>query len=450
MTDVYKPFVFKLSLDDNSLEKLKESKDTLVKSNIISHPLVSLGFHYYLHRTKNAMEIVNNLEISNKFYYVVNPFEHKIKDHKEDLTAKTKQFFDLKNEEPNILSRAFYKMWEIICYFDLVNKKDLTYAAIAEGPGSFLQAVLKYREKYGHDLKKDKYFGVTIHPENGKNIEMGKQFMGYYESKFPDLINVQKTYARSKAEAYKSRSDGDITQVKTISLFKKEISKSKKYADLVSADGGFDWTDENYQEQEAYQLILGEIIGALRVQNKDGSFVLKLFETFTTTSLKMIYIVSSFYEESYICKPLFSRMSNSEKYLVCKGFKYDQKKDSSFLDKKIGSLENILENMSGNEYVQDIFPNLELPDKFVDMIRYINIIIANNQQIMINKIVVYIKENNYFGEKYHQYREAQIEATKWWIKTFFTDKKNKDIEKIINEVVSYNSKEEKQFSKKLI
>ena len=72
-------------------------------------------------------------------------------------------------------------------------------------------------------------------------------------------------------------------------------------------------------------------------------------------------------------------MSNSEKYLVCKGFKYDQKKDSSFLDKKIGSLENILENMSGNEYVQDIFPNLELPYKFVDMIRYINIICSFNK-----------------------------------------------------------------------
>ena len=81
---------------------------------------------------------------------------------------------------------------------------------------------------------------------------------------------------------------------------------------MVTADGGFDWDDENFQEQEAYQLILGESIAALRVQNKKGSFILKLFETFTVASLKIIYLVSSFYEESYICKPLFSRSATTE------------------------------------------------------------------------------------------------------------------------------------------
>ena len=316
---------------------------------------------------------------------------------------------------------------------------------MAEGPGSFLQAVLKFREKYDFDLKKDKYFGVTIHPENGKNIEMGKQFMNYYSKRYPDLLNIHKTYPKKRAQKMKSRSDGDITQVKTISIFKKEISKNKKYADLVTADGGFDWDDENYQEQEAYQLILGEIIAALRVQNKDGNFVLKLFETFTNSSLKMIYLLSSFYKESYICKPLFSRESNSEKYIVCKGFKYDQKKDKKGLDLKIGKLEYILENLSDNEFLQDIFPDLELPDEFVNQMRYINIEIANKQQIMINKIVVYIKNNNYYGDKYHEYRDSQINATKWWIKNYLTEKYNKNLVNLSNEINKYNSLEENQF-----
>ena len=448
MSNPYKPFVFKFSVKNDVLKNA--DKDNIILSKIISHPQVSLGFHKYLHRTKDAMDIVNNLETSNKFYYVVNPFEHKIKDYKDDLNNETKKFFDMKTEEPNVLSRAFYKMWEMINYFDLADKKDLTYAALAEGPGSFLQAVLKFREKYKYDLKKDKYFGVTIHPENGKNIEMGKQFMGFYENKYPSLINVQRTYSKSKSENYKSRSNGDVTEVKTISLFKKEISKSKKYADLITADGGFDWNDENYQEQEAYQLILGEIIAALRVQNKDGSFVIKLFETFTNTSLKMVYILASFYDECYICKPLFSRLSNSEKYLVCKGFKYDQKKDSEFLDNRVGYLEQVLKEMSSELFVQDIFTSINLPEDFINIIRYANIEIANSQQIMINKIVTYIKENNYYGEKYHQYRENQIEATKWWINNFFTEKINKNIEKFLSESITYNTQEEKQFSRKLV
>ena len=300
MNNTYKPFIFELPTGSSSILKKDKADETdVIISNIISYPLFSLGYHSFLHRTKNAMEITRNLETKNKFYYVVNPFEHKINDYKDDMTNLTKKYFGMTKEDPNIMSRAFYKMWEIIYYFDLASKKDMTYAALAEGPGSFLQAVLKFREKFGFDMKQDKYFGVTIHPENGKNIEMGKQFMNYYNSRYPDLLNIHKTYPREKAMKYKSRSNGDLTEVKTISLFKKEIAKSKKYADLVTADGGFDWDDENYQEQEAYMLVLGEIIGALRVQNKDGSFVLKIFETFTMTSLKMIYLLSSFYEKVY-------------------------------------------------------------------------------------------------------------------------------------------------------
>ena len=52
------------------------------------------------------------------------------------------------------------------------------------------------------------------------------------------------------------------------------------------------WIDENYQEQEAYKLILGEIITAFKVQEKGGSFVLKLFEIYTDISIKMISILS--------------------------------------------------------------------------------------------------------------------------------------------------------------
>lgn len=446
MNNNYKPFIIEIPIGSSSvLKKDKPKNSDFILSKIISYPLFSLGYHSFLHRTKNAMEITKRPELKNKLHYVVNPFEHRINNHKEDLNSITKEYFNMTKDDPNIMSRAFYKMWEMIYYFDLASKEDLTYAALAEGPGSFLQAVLKFREKFNFDMNKDRYFGVTIHSENGKNIEMGKQFMNYYNKTYPELLNIHKTYTREKAMKYKSRSNGDLTEVKTISLFKKEINKTKKYADLVTADGGFDWDNENYQEQEAYMLILGEIIGALRVQNKDGNFVLKLFETFTLSSLKMIYLLSSFYEKVYICKPLFSRESNSEKYLICKGFKYDQKKDSKKLDERIAKLENILENLSNEIYLQDIFPDLTLPKEYIDMFRYINIFIANKQQIMINKIVTYIKNSNFFGEEYHNFKDEQVKATKWWTEKFYTEKYEKY--NMVNDISNYNSKETDRFVK---
>tara|TARA_E500000178_G_scaffold356672_1_gene436959 strand:- start:9507 stop:10859 length:1353 start_codon:yes stop_codon:yes gene_type:complete len=438
----YKPFIFKLEKGDNKILDRPIDKKDVIMSPIINYPLLSLGYHYFIHRTKESMERTNQLESKNKFYYIVNPFEHTISNHEEDLTSNTKKFFKMKDNDPKILSRAFYKMWEILMYFDIGSKKDLNYAALAEGPGSFLQAVLKFREKYNYDLKKDKYFGVTIHPENGNNIEMGKQFLGHYEKVYPNLINIHKTVPLETANKYKGKSNGDITNVKTISLFKKEISKSKKYSDLVTADGGFNWDDENFQEQEAYQLVLGEAIAAIRVQNIKGSFVLKLFETFTIVSLKIIYLISSFYDESYICKPLFSRSSNSEKYLVCKGFKYDQVKDAKLLDKKIKNLEDILSSITSDQYLQDIYPDLVLPSSYIEDFKFINIMIANDQQIMINKIITYIDGNNYYGDEYHVYKNKSIDATKWWNDTFFVDKISVDNNmKYLKSITDYNNKE---------
>ena len=437
----YKPFIFKLQSSDNKILDKPIGKKDIVISPIINYPSLSLGYHYFIHRTKESMDRTNKLESKNNFFYIVNPFEHSII-NSDDLTNDTKKFFDMKEDDPQIISRSFYKMWEILTYFDIGSKKDLNYAALAEGPGSFLQAVLKFREQYKYDLKKDKYFGVTIHPENANNIDIGKQFLGHYNKLYPGLINVHKTYPLETANKYKGKTNGDITNVKTISIFKKEISKSKNYADLVTADGELDWDDDKFQEQEAYQLIIGELIAAIRVQNVKGSFVLKIFETFTMTSLKLIYLVTSFYEESYIYKPLFSRSSNSEKYLVCKGFKYDQTKDAKLLDKKISNLEEILSLLSTDEYLQDIYPDLVLSDEYVEDFKFINIMLANDQQIMINKIMIYIDGNNYYGDEYHQYKSKSIDATKWWNNTFFKEKINSSENlKYIKNLIDYNNKE---------
>ena len=427
---MYNPFVFKLDtsksqqISENLDKPSKDNKDNLILSSTINLPLTSLGFHHFLHRTKNAMSITNSFQSKNKLYYIVNPFEHTIPNYEDDLQNLTKLYLNSKDDNPNILSRAFYKLWEILFIFNLADKKEMKYAALAEGPGAFIQAFINYRMKLGPGLDKTKIFGITIHSEKGKFIEMGKQFLGFYEKKEPGLINIHETFPIKESKQHKGKDNGDITQIKTISLFKKDIEKTKDYADLVTADGGFDWEDENYQEQEGYQLILGEIIAALRVQAQGGSFVLKIFETFTIPTIKLIYILTSFYDEIYIYKPFFSRISNSEKYVICKGFKYDQKKDMKVLETRLNTLEGVLEGMNSLKFVFDIFPELIVPGEFLDKFRFINIKISNPQQIMINDIVTYIKENNYYGEKYHMYREKQIEATKWWVGSFYPPSNN--------------------------
>ena len=390
------------------------------------------------------MSITKDLETKNKFYYIVNPFEDTIENYDNNISNLAKKFFNISND-PDILSRAFYKLWEILTVFDLANNKKLTCATLAEGPGGFVQAIIQYRKKYKFNINDDKIFSITIHPEKGNNILMNKNFMGYYKKNHPKLICQFKTCTKNTAKKYTGKSNGDLTELKTINLFQKEISSKSTGIDLVTADGGFLWNDENYQEQEGYKLILGEIITALKVLNKDGSFVLKIFETFTITTNKMLYILGLFFKEMYIYKPYFSRDSNSEKYVVCKGFKYEFK--SKEVTSKVNILEKALGKMDSNLFVNDIFTDFNLPKDFLNKIKFININIANKQQIMINKIITYIKGNNYFGEAYHEYKDNSIEASKWWSSVFFNDSiKNT----FMKDNIDYYEKEYENFKKKLI
>ena len=74
---------------------------------------------------------------------------------------------------------------------------------------------------------------------------------------------------------------------------------------------------------------------------------------------------------------------------------------------------------------------------------------------MINKLVTYIKENNYYGEKYHNYRNDQIESTKNWISEYYPKdkkiltKKIKELESQLKTKTNFNESEIKLFNKKL-
>ena len=52
----------------------------------------------------------------------------------------------------------------------------------------------------------------------------------------------------------------------------------------------------------------------------NGTFIFKIFDISTQFTLELLYILSKCYKEIIITKPNTSRMANSEKYVICKGF----------------------------------------------------------------------------------------------------------------------------------
>ena len=71
----------------------------------------------------------------------------------------------------------------------------------------------------------------------------------------------------------------------------------------------------------SYRIIFCEIILALSIQKRGGHFVCKFFDMYTKITLSFLYLLVSLYDEVHITKPLTSSPANSEKYIVCKGFK---------------------------------------------------------------------------------------------------------------------------------
>jgi len=98
--------------------------------------------------------------------------------------------------------------------------------------------------------------------------------------------------------------------------------KYKNKMDIVTADGGFDFSvDFNNQENIATQLIISEVFYALAMQKKGGTFVLKIFDIFHKPTIDILYLLSYYYTNVTIMKPYTSRVANSEKYVICQGFK---------------------------------------------------------------------------------------------------------------------------------
>jgi 23S rRNA U2552 (ribose-2'-O)-methylase RlmE/FtsJ len=404
----------------------------------INMPQFKYGFNHFIYTTKDKMEITNNIKIKNKkFYYVVNPHEHTIDDYNNDLNSETKKYFKITNNDPKILSRAFYKLWEIILMFNLIpTDGKFSSACLAEGPGSFCQAIIKFREKFSKNFKNDKYHAITLHSEKKSVPPIVGGFIKHYAKE-----KVQRFMMYQTGSAIKNKDkDGDITKQSTIDDFKKQIGKDG--VDLVTADGGFEWLDENMQEQESYKLILGEIVTAISIQANKGNFVLKIYESYTDVTIKYINILQSFYEHVYITKPLMSRSCNSEKYIVCVNFKQD--------NKKLKVLEQLLEDLNKNNYLINIFPEFNVMKEFANTMTHINIDINNEQLKMINNIIKFINGNNYHGDKYNKYRDAQIESTKQWTKTFYPDKYNNKLKESILTTINNNIKITQTFNNKII
>ncbi len=208
------------------------------------------------------------------------------------------------------LSRSYFKMIEILSvtnFFDRIPKgtAKLRSAHVAEGPGGFIEAFLDRASFYRTQVHK--VFGMTLKPTN--NHIPGWRRAYNFLQKHPEIkihYGVDGT-----GDLYKS-----INQESFIELL--NVGKAL----LFTGDGGFDFSvDYENQEKTVFRLLISSAITGLQVLAPEGTFVLKLFDIFSAPTQLLLRCITYCFKEWILYKPSMSRPCNSERYLLCRGFR---------------------------------------------------------------------------------------------------------------------------------
>lgn len=306
-------FIFKFD------DLLSENTDINENVLIINNQLHTLLMHY-----KNSIEV----------YY-----KNKKWDISKKLANKYEYVYSLNSKKPKI-SRSYYKLWEIMSDFNINVSDSNRSVFLADGPGGFIESFIDFRNANKVDKKKlDKIFGISLISSN-PNVPKWKFSQSYIDNNNIFLL-------------YGVDNTGSLYNINNIIDFVKIIGSGS--SEFITADGGFDFsTDFNNQEKQSFQLILCEVYTALQIQKKSGIFILKVFDISTIEVMKIIYILYQSYEDVYITKPYTSRPANSEKYIVCKGFKGIKHNTLSKIKAAILRKDNNIDIDISGEFINDI------------------------------------------------------------------------------------------------
>ena len=277
------------------------------------------------------------------------------------------------------LSRSYFKMWEMLFHHSFISKdtKRACILNIAEGPGGFIEALVNYRKIYHNAV--DTINAITLKSTNKEIPGWDKAYQFLMKNR-----NVKIHYGADNT--------GNIYNVENIKHLREYITSNNQQAILITADGGFDYSKNfNKQETSSYKIIFCEIATAIANQAKGGSFICKLFDTYSKISKFCIYLLCCLYETVLIHKPVTSRPANSEKYIVCKGFIGIT---DDFLNRIFITINlwNVIEGRGG--YIKTIFGG-DIPEEINSKIDELNTIHYNEQKKSIEKTInlINIKPN---------------------------------------------------------
>lgn len=257
-----------------------------------------ISLDFYVKHVKNSIRKTGDYDNKKK---LINPVE-----------------FRIKNTPIKFICRAAYKLANIDYILNIMEDNN-NFADLCGGPGGFSEYLLY---KYPHTSG----LGMTLKSENPDLDWKVSNFRPEIQ-KNRLVITYGQNYISGPDDNVMNIGDGNILKLINIESFRDQMLKNNPDGvKLVVADGtGFD--DEDAQDLDSveivqFRLFVAEAFLATQILKKGGNYVMKIFKTKYISTQTFLILLASLFEESYIFKPITSRLNNSERYFVGKGFKY--------------------------------------------------------------------------------------------------------------------------------
>lgn len=275
----------------------------------------------------------------------------------------------------SILTNAWIKFWEIINTHDLIpmeHSDNYTVFCNSEFPGAFIYAIQHY---------------IVTKTKNPKYIWKANSILEEKNSRFlGDSFELYKKYPKNWI--MNDKMNGDITKISTIEYIKDLLNDS---VDLYTGDIAIQkMTTEESLDQETFDvhMQLCQIICGLETLKNGGTLVCRMSLFFTPFTISLLRLLCDLFESFCITKPMTSRPTQSEIYIIGKNYKRDNTKTKLLIDK-------LLEKRNMNEFIVPITEDFYLKIVYIAYYIFNRQILFIEQNVLSAKSLYEISENVY-------------------------------------------------------
>jgi len=264
---------------------------------------------YKLNMCKRQIDIITTSEINTKRYNFIrdmlNSYDY----------LRGRHGIIAKKYSGEIVTNAWLKMYELTRYLPLKRSSEsttpnnkYTTISLAEAPGNFLLAINHFIKTHRPDTEWTWYANTYLPSKTSSGSSEYLDDDYGLIGKYPHLW------------LYGEDGTGDITSSANLRHISNSIPQK---VDLVTSDVKYVPININYDEEEKINIPvhMGHTLGSLILLEKGGTAILKELSFFEMSSVCLLLLLCSTFDSVKIVKPLTSRPTNSEVYVVCTGYK---------------------------------------------------------------------------------------------------------------------------------